>query len=262
MTFTEPTRPTRTTRPTQHAQKPVNVPQLMLSGQAAAPEGPVQAMPMYLMHHAFRRDLAAFAAAVPLTPLEDRATWRRLRHRWELFAHVLHKHHSCEDAGLWPLLLERVDAAGDAEGRRTLEAMEAEHDDIDPTLRACAQGFARLAELPDADARAALAVRLVAAREGLGKHLEHEERDAMALVQRHMTQQDWDHMVHEYFDQGVTVRDQVQTLPWAAHGLGPAHVEQVAALAGRAVVVVWRLLLKRPFERRERAAFRYLPAGA
>ena len=52
-------------------QPAANVPQLFLPGQAAAPEGPVQAMPMYLMHHAFRRDLAAFAAAVPLTPLES-----------------------------------------------------------------------------------------------------------------------------------------------------------------------------------------------
>jgi hypothetical protein len=237
-----------------------DVPQLFLPGQAAAPEGPVQAMPMYLMHHAFRRDLAAFAAAVPLTPPEDRATWRRLQKRWELFAHVLHKHHAGEDAGLWPLLLDRVDAAGDAEGRRTLEAMEAEHEHIDPTLRACADGFARLAETPDADARAALAVRLVAARERLGAHLVHEERDAMALVQRHMSQQDWDDMVAEHFDKGVTPRERVRTLPWAAHGLSAADAEQVAAIAGRAVVVVWRLFLKRPFERRERAAFRYLPA--
>jgi hypothetical protein len=248
------------------ARPAANVPQLMLPGQAAAPEGPVQAMPMYLMHHAFRRDLAAFAAAVPLTPVEDRATWRRLRDRWELFAHVLHKHHSGEDAGLWPLLLDRVDAAGDAEGRRTLEAMEAEHGDIDPTLRACADGFALLARaLPveeAVDARAALAVRLVAAREGLGRHLEHEECDAMALVQRHMTQQDWDHMVEEHFDKGMTARDRLQGLPWVAHGMTPADLEQVATLAGRAVVVIWRLVLKRPFERRERAAFRYLPAGA
>jgi hypothetical protein len=243
-------------------QRPTPVPQLMLPGQAAAPEGPVDAMNMYLVHHAFRRDLAAFAAAVPLTPLEDRATWRRLQQRWELFATVLHKHHSGEDAGLWPMLLERVDAAGDTEGRHTLEAMEAEHEEIDPTLQACAEGFARLAQEPDADARAALAVRLVAARERLGAHLKHEERDAMALVQRHLSQEDWEDMVRENFDKGVTVRYQVQVLPWIAHGLRPADVETVARAAGRAVVLVWRLLLKRPFERRERAAFRYLPAGA
>jgi hypothetical protein len=244
-------------------QRPAFVPQLMLPGQAAAPEGPVDAMNMYLMHHAFRRDLAAFAAAVPLTPLEDRATWRRLRQRWELFATVLHKHHSGEDAGLWPMLLERVDAAGDAAGRHTLEAMEAEHEEIDPTLQACADGFARLAQaLPikeAADARAALAVRLVAARERLGAHLVHEERDAMALVQRHMTQQDWEDMVLEHFEKGVTVRYRLQVMPWIAHGLTPSVIDVVAAAVGRTAVLVWRLFLKRPFERRERAAFRYLP---
>src|SRR4051794_7787619 len=243
-------------------RRPAAVRQLMLPGQAAAPEGPVDAMPMYLMHHAFRRDLAAFAAAVPATPVEDRATWRRLRQRWELFATVLHKHHSGEDAGLWPMLLERVDAAGDAEGRRTLEAMEAEHEEIDPTLQACADGFARLAQEPDADARAALAVRLVAARERLGAHLRHEERDAMALVQQHLTQEDWDAMVREHFDKGVTPRYQAQVLPWAAHGVTAAGIKEVAGKAGPVVGLVWRLALKRPFERRERAAFRSLPASA
>ena len=38
-------------------------PQVTFPGQAAAPPGPCDLMPMYLMHHAFRRDLAAFAAA-------------------------------------------------------------------------------------------------------------------------------------------------------------------------------------------------------
>ena len=75
-----------------------------------------------------------------------------------MFATALHHHHSGEDAGLWPLLLSRADAAG----RTLLEAMEAEHGEIDPILQACAAGFARLAERPDADARAALVVRLVA----------------------------------------------------------------------------------------------------
>jgi hypothetical protein len=152
VTFTQPARP-------------AHVRQLMLPGQAAAPEGSVDTMAMYVMHHAFRRDLAAFAAAVPATPVEDRATWRRLQQRWDLFATVLHKHHSGEDAGLWPMLLDRVDAAGDAQGRRTLEDMEAEHGEIDPTLQACAEGFARLAEHPDADERAALAVRAAAPRD-------------------------------------------------------------------------------------------------
>jgi hypothetical protein len=83
---------------------------LLLPGQAAAPEGPVDLAAMYLMHRAFRRDLDAFAAATAATagtPAADRQRWVRLARRFELFADVLHKHHHGEDVGLWPLLLER-----------------------------------------------------------------------------------------------------------------------------------------------------------
>ena len=41
--------------------------QLLLPGQAAAPEGPVDMSMMYLMHFGFRRDLTAFAAAAAAT---------------------------------------------------------------------------------------------------------------------------------------------------------------------------------------------------
>ena len=44
------------------------VPPLRLPGQAAAPDGPVDLTMMYLMHHGFRRDLAAFAARGPAHP--------------------------------------------------------------------------------------------------------------------------------------------------------------------------------------------------
>ena len=170
------------------------VEQLTLPGQAAAPEGPVDLAGMFLMHHGFRRDLDNFVRIVPLAELGDRARWQALARRWRFFSIVLHKHHTGEDAGLWPLLLDRVDAAGDTAARATLEAMEAEHADIDPLLESCGQGFDRLAATADADARAALEVRLVAARQILGAHLAHEETDALALVQRYLSQQDWEHV--------------------------------------------------------------------
>ena len=91
--------------------------QLSFPGQEAAPEGPVDMFMMYVMHHAFRRDLVDFAAAVPRTPAGERETWRTLQARWELFATVLHNHHSGEDAGLWPLLLERAEGRAGFVGR-------------------------------------------------------------------------------------------------------------------------------------------------
>src|SRR5688500_6708395 len=100
----------------------IPVPQIRLPGQAAAPEGPVDMLMMYVMHHAFRRDLTAFAEAVPRTPVEARETWLALADRWTRFGEILHLHHTGEDEGLWPLLLARVDAAGDTAARATLDA--------------------------------------------------------------------------------------------------------------------------------------------
>jgi hypothetical protein len=228
------------------------VTQLRLPGQTAAPEGPVDMSAMYVMHHGFRRDLAAFATAARTTPTEDRATWRALAGRWALFSRVLHHHHSGEDAGLWPLLMQRADERG----RATLEAMEAEHAEIDPMLEACTAGFERLAERADDDARAALAVRLCAAKESLGRHLQHEETEAIALVQRLMTNEEWLALDEEFFKRGLTPRDFLSLVPWAAHGLSPQARDQAFAAAGRAFQVIW-WLGRRRFERRERVAFRY-----
>jgi hemerythrin-like domain-containing protein len=227
--------------------------QLRLPGQAAAPEGPVPMHVMYVMHHAFRRDLAAFAAAVPVTPLADRDTWKALGDRWALFAEVLHAHHTGEDTGVWPFLMDRADA----KGRATLEAMEAEHAEIDPLLEACAAGFEVLATRPDEDERAALAVRLVAARESLGRHLAHEETEAIALIQELMTPEDWHRIDEEHFKKGHGVGYFAKLVPWAAHGLPRDLRAQAFAEAGKPFEVLW-WLTRRGFERRERRAFGYL----
>ena len=226
--------------------------QLFLPGQAAAPDGPVDMQMMYLTHHAFRRDLAKFAAAAQHTPVEDRATWRLLAARWELFADVLHHHHSGEDAGLWPWLLEH----GTTADRATLDAMAAEHAEIDPALAACAEGFNRLVSHADDDARAALAVRLVATRDGLARHLAHEETDAMAILQRVMTQEEWTALDEEFFKQDLEFRQVVALVPWAAYGLPRDVLGRVFAEAGLGFKLVW-LATRRRFAVGEEQTFRY-----
>ncbi len=227
--------------------------QLMLPGQTAAAEGPIRMDVMYVMHHGFRRDLAAFAEAAQVTPVGDRDAWKALAGRWDLFARVLHHHHAGEDAGVWPFLMERTDDAG----REVLEAMEAEHAEIDPLLEGAAAGFAVLATRADEDTRAALAVRLVAARESLGRHLRHEETEAIPMIQALMTPEDWHRIDEEFFKSGLGLRDFAAIVPWVANGLAPEVRDQVFADAGTPMRILWHLT--RPgFERRERAAFRYL----
>jgi hemerythrin HHE cation binding domain-containing protein len=225
---------------------------LCLPGQADAPAGPVDLSMMYLMHHAFRRDLAAFAAAVPRTPPTEVATWWALLRRWELFAEVLHHHHRGEDAWLWPALLERADGAE----REILEAMEAEHHEIDPLLAACLAGLRRLARGgAGTDDRAALAVRLAATRESLGRHLAHEERDALRILQRHLTQTEWQAM-EVRFAEGVRACRLVALVPWLVHELPPEVRADLLAGAPVAHRALWRLTHRR-FERSERHTFRF-----
>ena len=231
-----------------------HVPQLHLPGQAAAPEGPVDMTMMYLAHHAFRRDLRDFARAVPATPVEDRAAWRALERRWAVFADVLHHHHSGEDEHLWPALLERAQG----EDRVTVEAMEDEHAEIDPLLQGCRDGLAAMVCSPSADTRSALAVRLVATRESLGRHLAHEETETIALIQRVLTAEEYD-AIDAHFKKTLTPRRLVRLVPWALVGV-PTEVreELFAREGGTAHRLAW-LVCRGSFDRLQRAAFAHLP---
>jgi hypothetical protein len=108
-----------------------------------------------------------------------------------------------------------------------------------------------------ADVRAALTVRTAAARDDLGRHLEHEETRALALVQRHLTQQDWHRMEQEHFTgRRMPLATTLFLVPWVCDGV-PAPVRRRAfAEAGRAFLVVDRLSRPR-YERQSRRAFAY-----
>jgi hemerythrin-like domain-containing protein len=210
------------------------VKQYRLARQVAAPEGPVDVHMMYVMHHAFRRDLVMFAAAAAVTPAEDRKAWTALAKRWAVFSEILHHHHSGEDAGLWPWL---TDAANEEE-QATLEAMEAEHAQIDPILTSCAAGFEAVTRTRATEDAEHLAGRLAAARDSLLAHMGHEESEAMALVQKYMTQKDWDEVVENNFDKKTSPKLLLAAVPWIAHELPPAVVDDLLAEAGTPMKVV------------------------
>ncbi|MGY1770332.1 hemerythrin domain-containing protein [Blastococcus sp. SYSU D00813] len=200
------------------------VPQLLLEGQAAAPEGPIDLAAMYLMHRGYRRDTALFAAVVPTVDPGDRARWGLLARRFALFAGILHKHHAGEDRGMWPLLAER------GADRTVLEALEADHAGIDPLLTAVRADLEALAAgTGGAAARDRLAGTTARLRDDLGAHLGREEREGMALVQRYLTPGDWDRLDREVFAADYTPREVPATLGWVADGLTD---EQLRRLPG------------------------------
>ncbi|TFV81359.1 hemerythrin domain-containing protein [Blastococcus sp. CT_GayMR20] len=231
-----------------------SVPQLMLPGQAAAPEGPVDIAPMYLMHRAFRRDLHAFADVVPTVPVADRQRWAAIARRFGFFGSVLHKHHRGEDVAMWPLLAER--------GADTvvLDALEGEHAGIDPLLASATADLTELAGGTGEEAtRDRLAVTTAQLRDGLCAHLAHEERDGMALVQKHLTQEDWDRLDREVFAKDYTPREVPAVLGWVMSGLAPEAARRMPGT--NALLLAFGRWMARRFDRHEAKVFGAVPRG-
>jgi iron-sulfur cluster repair protein YtfE (RIC family) len=228
---------------------------MTLAGQAHTAEGPLDMSGMYLMHHAFRRDLDRFVVAVQRTPPEDVEAWRALAVRWERFGSTLHHHHEVEDRTLWPPLLTLVDAASDAGARRTLEAMQAEHRTIDPQLAACGAQFAAMVESPTAGIRYGLVDAMTAIRDSLARHLAHEETDTLPLIQRALQPEAWN-----YFERAAQKayrpRELAFLVPWAADGLDPETLARAFGSAGWIFRVLF-LATRGRFAKREAVAFRY-----
>lgn len=235
--------------------KPATSGQITLPGQAHTAEGPHDQTGMYVMHHAFRRDLDDFVAAVRNTPLGEAETWQALGRRWATFDEILHHHHQIEDASIWPVLLAHADAAGSAEDRATLEAMEAEHSVIDPALAGCRTGFADLLGHPCAEHRDALESRLSALRESLAEHLRHEEADALPLLQRTMTVEEWA-AAEKYAGKAYPKRMLAFLVPWGMDRLPVDARDRMLSELGPVYGLMYRLTRGR-YERRQRAAFRY-----
>jgi iron-sulfur cluster repair protein YtfE (RIC family) len=224
---------------------------LDLPGQTHVAQGPLDLNGMYMAHHAFRRDLARFAAAARNTPVEAVDVWQALAVRWEQFGAILHHHHTTEDDVLWPQLLEIVDA----DGRATLEAMEAEHDLIDPLLASCAAGFAAMGQAPDAETRERLADTAATARDTLSDHMRHEETEALPLVQALLSAEGWAR-VEEAAGSERSFSGLLFLVPWIADGLSPAQLETAFRSVGQGFRIFLALTRGR-YARREAVAFRY-----
>lgn len=230
---------------------------LLLPGQAAAAPGPCDMTGMYVMHHAFRRDLSRFASAARYTPVATRRTWQALNTRWDLFARELHHHHTREDEGIWPLLLTRV---GPVE-RPVLEAMELEHESIDPLLDQVRDGLQRLAggapDLRGDATRNNLVEAVVALHDALDAHLSHEETDAIRLIQQHITAAEWAHLEATVLRGRPSLLQTLLMLPWVADELPQAGLDRL--LAGAPAPVGWLLALgRRRYTRLDRRAFAHV----
>lgn len=184
-----------------------------------------------MMHRAFLRDLGRISHAVHT----DR--WDAARRRWELIAGILHHHHRTEDEHLWPAMLARITDPAD---RATVEAMEAEHEQLAAAILRCANDFAggRPASAPE---RAAVAADVDLLAETLRGHTEHEEAQGEPLIAKYVTPEEFTAFVKA----ARTSPDRMVVIPWIADGAAPQDVVKAWGLIPKPV----RFLLKPRMER-------------
>ncbi|OBC00292.1 hypothetical protein A5784_20870 [Mycobacterium sp. 852013-50091_SCH5140682] len=233
---------------------------VLLPGQAAAPVGPADLRMMYVMHYGFRRDLTHFCVAARRTPIADGRTWRALLARWDLLSTVLHDHHRKEDVVIWPLLRERAEADHDADALAVLDAMDTEHDQIDPLLIRVRAGLEAMTIGTATADRERLIVVLDEAYTCLTRHLSHEERDANAVLQARIRREEWDHLERTQLRGGMSARELTQMLPWAFKDLPEPLASELLSEAPLPLRAMLRMGRRR-FHRLDEAAFAAVPAG-
>ena len=135
-------------------------------------QGQVDFTFMYAAHDAFRRDLRRLAGAVETRRTAEPA----VRAGWATFKNQLHVHHTAEDDLLWPALRAKVTQPGDV---AVLDAMHAEHARLDPLLDGVDASLA-------ATDSAALVENTGMLAETLAAHMEHEEDQALPLIEAHL----------------------------------------------------------------------------
>jgi iron-sulfur cluster repair protein YtfE (RIC family) len=135
---------------------------------------------MLAAHDAFRRDLTRLARTASVA--HDPARRESVQAGWELFKRQLLMHHTAEDEIIWPALRARLDHSEAA--LSVLDAMEGEHELIDPLLAAVDAEFGRDGEDRVADVIDALTSSLTG-------HLRHEERDGLPLIGVALSAAEW-----------------------------------------------------------------------
>ncbi len=169
---------------------------------------------MLAAHDAFRRDLTRLARTAAAADLSDPAKRQSVAAGWELFKRELHLHHTAEDEIVWPVLRPRLSHSEHA--LSVLDAMEEEHERIDPLLAAVDAAFAQRAGTgtpgpAGADGQAAgpdgadgqpagaddwpgedrLTDVIDVLASTLTSHLAHEERDGLPLIGVALTAAEW-----------------------------------------------------------------------
>ena len=217
---------------------------------------------MLAAHRAFRRDLAKLARTAAAADLSDPARRQSVAAGWELFKHELHLHHTAEDEIIWPALRPRL--AHSQHALSVLDAMEEEHERIDPLLAAVDAAFAQrdASAVPGVSSPAVgpaddwpgedrLADVIDVLTSTLTGHLAHEERDGLPLIGVALTAAEWRGVGFKMARQNG-LSDGGEMFAWILDGVGREDAAATLGTLPPPVRLLYRAVWKRRFEKTPR----------
>ena len=210
---------------------------------------------MGIVHSALRRDLvrARLVLAEPTPLTGERRTALADHARWLM--DFLHHHHTNEDDGLYPMVLEKNPEAGDL-----LAVMDADHHRITPRileLDVAARSYRDGTEGSDAELLAALE----ALEADMCPHLEREEREMMPVVSASITNgawRDWE----DAFNKTKSMKQLADEGHWLIDNLDPERREIVVRLVPAVPRFILLNFLGGPYKKKATLLWGGTPAAA
>ena len=179
---------------------------------------------VYLIHEAFRRDLARLSSALRATGVDQHRA-RQLRSHWAFVEDQLHHHHEVEDASLWPLARPKL--SGRDEDLNVLAEMEAQHVVLLPHCEAIGQGFAAMAQQPSEQAGSELAGAVDELGTELASHVADEEQRCFPVIDQALSAEEFESF-GKATAKAIGMRGSARFFPWIFDGADP--VERTAVL--------------------------------
>lgn len=157
---------------------------------------PADTRAMAIVHTALRRDLERARETLSRHPAPADRQRRAIARHVLWLMDFLHHHHTGEDEGLWPLVLERAPSVAPL-----LDSFEADHARIATAMQSLIDAALAYTESESEDARAELVGALNALGEVLYPHLDREVAEGMPVVSAAITEREW-----QQWDQAYNIK--------------------------------------------------------
>ncbi|MEU3964651.1 hemerythrin domain-containing protein [Streptomyces buecherae] len=190
----------------------------------------------YAVHNAFRRDAALLMSASYSEDVRDGAS---IRAGWQTFKRHMAMQRSAKDSVLWPALRARL--AGRPRELELLESMEAENAEMDPLIRKIDAALSH-------DRRFRLREYAEDFSTSLLRHLDHEEAEAIPLLQSVLSQQEWRAYCDEQRRQ-VGYKGAPSFFPWLLDGAPDSTRSQILDLLSPPLRFLCRTVWQPRYER-------------